>query len=102
MVGGSVIGIIRTNESTLVHVADCPHYPSCGGGMDCKRPQTCSVRTDETNQRTGQKVEIGIGDSFWWQSGTCYWTPKENRTLGDSARCGVDYDIPLKKIGYSH
>jgi hypothetical protein len=42
-----------------------------------------------------------IGDSLWWQGGICYWTPKANRTM-DGGRDGGDYDIRLKKIGYSH
>lgn len=105
MVGGVVIGITRTNERTHVNVADCPHYPRHGikatSVEGCPRPDTCCVYTDEINQRTGERVEISIGDAFWWQCGICYWTPKENRTLRGTL-CGIDYDIPLTKLGYSH
>jgi hypothetical protein len=43
-----------------------------------------------------------IGDSFWWQCGVCYWTPKANANSDYRLKDGVDYDIGLKKIGYSH
>jgi len=99
MVGGVVIGLTRQDGQVHVHVADCPHYPSHGRGDQCPRPDTCCVYCDETNQRTGEKVAISVGDSFWWQSGTCYWTPQPR---GNGDRCGVDYDITLGKIGYSH
>lgn len=102
MVGGIVIGLTRRDGKTHVNVADCPHHPKHGRGDECPRPQTCCVYCDEINKRDGERVEIGIGDSFWWQSGTCYWTPKANRDRGDLEKCGFDFDIPLGKIGYSH
>jgi hypothetical protein len=100
MVGGVMIGISRGPEQTHVHVADCPHYPKHGRGL-CPRPDTCCVYTDERKRRTGEKVEIKVGDSFWWQGGSCYWTPAENRGRPGN-KCGTDYDIELAKIGYSH
>jgi hypothetical protein len=100
MVGGIVIGITRTAGRTHVTVADCPHYPKHPRG-GCPNPDTCSVYTDEVNVHGGDRVEISIGDSFWWQSGHCYWTPAENRGK-EGNRGGVDYDIQLTKIGYSH
>lgn len=101
MVGGVIVGIARGKERTHVTVADCPHYPKHGRGDECPRPDTCSVYTDEIMISRGMRVEVKIGDSFWWQSGHCYWTPKENRGKEDS-RGGVDYDIKLTKLGYSH
>lgn len=101
MVGGVVIGLTRKEGETHVHVADCPHYPKHGRGDECPRPDTCCVYTDEKRVSDGQPVTVQVGDSFWWQSGQCYWTPKAIRgTRG--LKCGVDYDIALKKIGYSH
>lgn len=106
MVGGVVIGVSRRDQSTHVHVADCPHYPKHGvkkaeSVEGCPRPDTCCVYTDETMVHGGIKVKIGLGDSFWWQCGYCYWTPKANRNKPDACG-GVDYDIKLTKIGYSH
>ena len=34
---------------------------------------------------------IDIGDTMWWQGGSCYWTPVE----------GLRKDVRLPKIGYS-
>lgn len=101
MVGGVVIGLTRRDGKTHVNVADCPHYPKHGRGDECPRPDTCCVYTDEINVKTKEKVEIAIGDSFWWQAGLCMWTPRANRTLR-GAVCGKDYDIQLTKLGYSH
>lgn len=98
MVGGVVIGVTRTEDRTHVHVADCPHYPKHPRGK-CPNPDTCCVYTDE--RAGGIKVRIEIGDSFWWQCGKCYWTPKENQGR-EGSRCGVDFDIAMTKIGYSH
>lgn len=102
MVGGVVIGVTATEERVHVHVADCPHYPKHPRG-ECPRPDTCCVYTDSKRVDTGEPVVIKPGDSFWWQCGYCYWTPEENRLLPDSeSKCGVTYDIKLKKLGYSH
>ena len=105
MVGGVVIGVTRTESAAHVNVADCPHYPKHERGQ-CPRPDTCCVYTDEVNCTTGERVFVSPGDSFWWQCGKCYWTPKEKIAeqihAGTDGRCGVDYDIPLTKIGYSH
>lgn len=86
MVGGKVIGIARSKESTLVRVED--------------RSDTCSVRCIEKRIDNGECVEISIGDSFWWQCGKCMWTPKTY--IHGSGKCGKDFDIQLRKIGYSH
>lgn len=101
MVGGIVIGISRRADQTHVHVADCPHYPKHEPRDSCPNPDTCCVYTDEIKVHGGDRVEIGLGDSFWWQSGHCYWTPKDNRGKPNN-RGGVDYDIQLTKLGYSH
>lgn len=98
MVGGVVIGLTRAEERTHVHVADCPHYPKHGRGDECPNPDTCCVYTDERRVDTGKRVTVDVGDSLWWQCGCCYWTPQDS----PRSRCGVDFDIKLKKIGYSH
>lgn len=104
MVGGVIIGLTFStrdaNKIIHVNVADCPHYPKHGRGDECPRPDTCCVYTDGKRQ-DGTDAAMKIGDSFWWQGGRCYWTPKENRKKPD-AKGGVDYDIVLAKIGYSH
>lgn len=104
MVGGIVIGITRTSGQTHVHVGDCPHSPrhdQKGHFGQCPNPDTCCVYTDEISLRDGKRIEISIGDSFWWRSGKCMWTPKESRGKPGN-RCGVDFDIQLNKLGYSH
>lgn len=102
MVGGVIIGLTRGPGGIHVNAAECPHYPSHGRGDDCPRPATCCVYTDgRLEDRT--LADLQIGDSFWWQGGYCYWTPKANRKPeGSGQKCGVDYDIRLRKIGYSH
>lgn len=115
MVGGTVIGLAhRRDGTTLVHVADCPHYPKHGSkhtkkgrGLVCPRPDTCSVRC-----RGKSRTEMEIGDQVWWQCGKVYWTPKEVASvfIGDKhhssnpggKRQGIDFDVELEKVGYSH
>lgn len=104
MVGGVIIGISITGALAIeprihVNVADCPHYPKHPRG-ECPRPDTCCVYTDGLKE-DGTPADMKLGDSFWWQEGSCYWTPQANRNL-PNGRCGIDYDIRLKKIGYSH
>lgn len=101
MVGGVIIGLSQRDGRVHVNVADCPHYPQHGRGDECPRPDTCCVYTDGIRVHGGLAVNMKIGDSFWWQGGICYWTPRENRNLPDG-RDGVDYDIQLTKIGFSH
>jgi hypothetical protein len=101
MVGGIVIGLTRLQDRTRVHVEECPHYPRHGSIDECPRPDACCVYTDETRISDGMKVEIALGDSLWWRDSKCYWTPHMNLGREDSM-CGVDYDIALRKIGYSH
>lgn len=106
MVGGVVIGVTRVvGKPTHVHVAECPHYPKHKRG-ECPRPDTCCVYCEEVGVDQRVKdwqiwIQIEVGDSIWWQSGHCYWTPEENRGKPNN-RCGVDFDIKLPKIGYSH
>ena len=101
MVGGVIIGLTKIGERTHVNVADCPHHPKHGRGDECPRPDTCCVYTDAKRVDSGESVVLAVGDSFWWQCGFCYWTPAANRKKPDG-RCGVDYDIKLRKLGYSH
>lgn len=110
MVGGVVTSISRSAEKTHVTVAECPHYPSHAikerpdGRPICSCPDTCSVYTDEIDQKTGKRVEVAVGDSLWWQSGRCYWTPKANRGKTcdhqhhySCQRAGIDYDHSADK-----
>lgn len=107
MVGGVIIGLTRKPDKIHVNVADCPHYPKHGIKAEsvegCPHPDTCCVYTDGKRIDDGGEVDLQVGDSFWWQCGRCYWTPKANRHLPDGeSKCGVTYDIALTKIGYSH
>lgn len=84
MIGGTVIGVIRGLENTLLNVQD--------------KGDQCSVRCVERRNDNGKPVAVAIGDSVWWQAGDVMWTP------ASSARgeCGIDFDIHIRKVGYSH
>lgn len=99
MVGGWVAGVTDDGTRVHVHVNDCSHYPK-HERMQCPSPNSCCVYTDAVSIKNGKKVTIRPGDSFWWQSGLCMWTPKGITSGGN--KCGVDYDIQLTKLGYSH
>ncbi len=95
MVGGIVIGLARGADSTLVHVKDAKSVNSSG--------DECSVRVIERRCSDDSPVAIAVGDSLWWQCGRAMWTPKAVRDEGwRKHKCGVEYDIALPKVGYSH
>ena len=105
MVGGVIIGLTHKADEIHVNVADCPHYPKHGIKAEsfegCPHPDTCCVYTDGKRVSDGSDAPLAVGDSFWWQCGICYWTPAATRRKPDG-KDGVDYDIQLRKIGYSH
>lgn len=88
MVGGTVIGVARGPEGTLLHVQ----------GIGSDHRHNLSVRVVENRRSDGRRVFIGTGDSVWWQAGHVMWTPAESPRM----ECGVDFDIQLPKVGYSH
>lgn len=89
MIGGTIIGLARRKEYTLVHVQD--------------HRDTCSIRIKEQKEIGNEPVEVQVGDRIWWQSGHAFYTPKHNYGKHNSgAKGGVDYDIRLPKLGYSH
>ena len=100
MVGGVVIGLTRLADKTHVNVGECSHYLKHTHGA-CPNLSTCCVYTDEVKVHGGDRVEINIGDSLWWQGDYRYWTPQANRGL-ENGRGGVTYDIKLCKLGFSH
>src|SRR5262245_48503584 len=98
MVGGIVIGLAHRHDgTTLIHVQ----------GTRGEKGSTCSVRC-----RGKSRTEICLGDQVWWQCGSVYWTPNEPASVfigfqhytstPNGKRQGVDFDIELEKIGYSH
>jgi hypothetical protein len=94
MVGGIVAGIARGEQDTLLNIEDKVYSV----------PDVCAVRVIERRIDNSQSIEIGIGDSIWWQSGRCYWTPKATKDAGidPGVDCGKTWDIALPKVGYSH
>ena len=62
-VGGRVIEVIALPEDKLVWV-------NTNDAPEGKRPNECAVIVDAKGE------DIRPGDALWWQSGTCYWTPR--------------------------
>ena len=89
MVGGEVIGITRKRgEPTLLNVAD----------MD--RPdETLGIKVREWRKANGIKVQIGIGDTVWWQSDLVMWTPQGAPST--PSQQGWTWDVVLPRVGYS-
>lgn len=90
MVGGTVIGIARGSDDTLLHVEDRTYSTD-----------RCSVRCVERRRDNGEPVTISLGDQVWWQSGSVMWTPAAMQGH-DHTGCGVTWDVQLPKVGYSH
>lgn len=78
-VGGKVVEVVTVSAAKVWVNTDDAKPP--------RLPNLCAVYVDPDGH------EIRPGDSLWWQSGTCYWTPQE-RPFGA-------FDIPLRKIGFS-
>ena len=80
MIGGTVTEICNVPgrpEVLFVEVAERPY----------SKVEKCGVLCE--NNEHSQKIQIG--DSFWWQSGLCHWTPQDQSVS----------DFPIRKIGYS-
>lgn len=79
-VGGTVVDIVKVAPDKwwidTIDRSDLMH-----GG------RTCAVYCDP------QGEHIEVGDALWWQSGSCYWTPRVHPD-GRS-------DVKLPKIGFS-
>jgi len=54
-------------------------------------------------ERNPKSECIESGDSIWWQAGQAMWTPYSVRKAGwkSKPRQGKDFDIKIRKIGYS-
>ena len=94
MVGGTVVEVASHPERLdvlFVNVVEKPY----------SNVQSCGVFVE----RNQMSERIRVGDSLWWQSETCYWTPKENKEMyagrTDVMRCGIDRDIKIPKKSFS-
>lgn len=76
MVGGTVIEVIERGDRLWVNTSD-PNYPR----------DTCALYV----KWTPESDQIREGDSFWWDQGHAYWTPRDRHVQ----------DMPLPRVGYS-
>jgi hypothetical protein len=90
MVGGEVIGIVRTAKHTLLNVRDAASR------------DTCAVRLLERRRETGEPVTIALGDVVWWRGNDLMWTPGHMQTASVETGGGRTWDIPLPRIGAAH
>ena len=94
MVGGTVIETIELYDRVWINVKD-----------DRDLSPNCAIYVEKDDKARC----VSEGDAIWWQSGYAMWTPACNQQKKKSAhhhdnclaRCGVDYDIKLKRIGCS-
>jgi hypothetical protein len=93
MIGGIVTQTLRQPEGRV--------------WVECEEEQSsrkCAIYLE----RTVQAEMIMPGDSIWWQGGYAFWTPFNNRPgttktreQWNKLRSGKDYDIRIKRIGFS-
>jgi hypothetical protein len=76
MVGGRIVSIREESDRICLIVAAKPYGRHEFMGVDVAK--------------TGHP--LALGDSLWWQSGQCMWTPADR-----SAE-----DVVIPKIGYSY
>lgn len=90
MVGGTVIEVVTLKEKVYINCIDHPAGRQIG--------DQCAIYVERNS--TSERVEIG--DAIWWQGRVAYWTPCANRSgRPKGLRCGIDYDIPIPRMGYS-
>lgn len=92
MVGGIVIEVADHPTENILYV----------NVVDRNNRDKCALYV----LKNEQSDQIEIGDALWWHGSIAYWTPKNNRIDDEAAKtiafkCGIDFDIPLKRIGYS-
>ena len=80
MVGGTVIGIARKANYTLLHVE--------------KGKESCAVKVVERRKSDNSVVDIQLGDSVWWQGDNVMWSPKTIFGHGPGG-CGTEWDIKI-------
>lgn len=93
MVGGDVKEVLWLPDRIWVNAKDRTY------------PDECAIYVE----RNPTSERIKPGDAIWWQERMAMWTPAENRVqecghrehVTCLARCGVDYDIRIPRIGYS-
>jgi len=92
MIGGMVIECCEVPgrpDVLFVNVADRPY----------SKLETCGVLVEKNEN----SLKIQIGDSLWWQSGSCYWTPWQSMNQRDIAipkrsYSGVTFESIQEKI----
>jgi hypothetical protein len=93
MVGGDVKEVLWLTDRVWVNAKDRTYADECA----------IYVERNSTSER------IKPGDAIWWQSRMAMWTPAESQAkecghrehITCLARCGIDYDIQIPRIGYS-
>lgn len=89
MIGGVVIEVIQLPDKTWINCEETDSTLKCAIYVE----------------RSRRSETIRMGDSLWWQSRNAYWTPyeyRQRRRRGESqGKAGVDYDLRLRRIGYS-
>lgn len=97
MVGGTVIEVAEIKGRIGVLFIDCADMPTGRA-----KPDFCATLIELDDVSSG----IKFGDSLWWQGPHAMWTPKKNLLSAEERskkghRSGVEYDIKLKRVGYS-
>ncbi len=82
MIGGTVIETVITPERVWINCREKEYGDECAIYVE-----------NDAKART-----VAEGDSVWWQQDQAMWTPKGFHPNG---RSGIDFDIRLKKLGYS-
>lgn len=99
MVGGEVIGVSEWGKrpgQVRVLTSEWIHRKGRDSYRDDRN--ACYVWVEKPE---GAR-QIQVGDWLWWQGELAMWTPKEVRERdSDDDRCGVDWDIRLRRHGYS-
>jgi hypothetical protein len=89
MIGGIVIEVCDHPTDQKVYI-NCKEFG--------KSTSECAVFVEKDEN----SANVEVGDTVWWHGKNVFWTPAKNREKPcKDLIAGTDYDVKLKKIGYS-
>jgi hypothetical protein len=83
MIGGTVIETMVLPDKVWINTRDKCSTSECAIYVELTDKSKC----------------VSDGDTVWWQSTKAYWTPSFYKQK--SGKEGRDFDIQLKRIGFS-
>jgi len=96
MVGGKVKEVIDCGNLVWVNCEE-----NCYRISGCKDPTCTHEECAVYVERNENSLKIKAGDKLWWQGQSTYWTPQPFTKNEEDLKCGIDYEIDIRKMSGS-